>query len=356
MNLSDLRNQIDIIDKEIISRLNQRIQLAGAIGHEKLAAGEEIYVPSREEQVFSRVAASNEGPLPQECLKRIYREIISASISTEKVLLVAYLGPEGTYTHQAAMKNFGSSLRYQPLATVPDVFFAVKNGDADYGVVPVENSTQGTIITSLDMLAETDLKVLAQVYLEITHCLISRSPLQEIKAVHSKDNALGQCRNWLSRMLPGVELVEVSSTALAVQHARDQEGVAAIGSHVAAERYNVPVLHNNLKDSDDNITRFFVIGKKSSPPVGNGQDKTSLLFTLIDKPGALLEALQCFSNRGINLCKIESRPSRRRAWDYYFYIDIVGHYADANVQDALADLSRLCPQIKWLGSYPNTGV
>ncbi len=352
--LKELRNSIDSVDREIIRRLNERLQLACEIGRLKLSSGKEIYVPSREEEVFGKLTAHNEGPLPETAIRRIYREIISAAIAHEKPLMVAYLGPEGTYTQQAALKNFGSSINYAQMRTVPDVFTAVKRGDADYGVVPIENSTQGTVISTLDMLVESDLRVTAQIYLEINNALISKSPLSEIKAVYSKDNALGQCRNWLARMLPNAELVEYDSTAAAVVLARDNPGIAAIASTLAAELYNVPVLAQNIADKTDNVTRFLVIGKHSSPALGEGRDRTSLVFTLNDKPGALLRALQCFSFRGINLVKIESRPSRRRAWDYYFYIDIVGHHDEKHVKEAMEELQTLCPMIKWLGSYPNS--
>jgi len=354
--LADLRQKIDGVDAEIIELLNQRVGLAREIGHEKLKSGGAIYVPSREEEVFGHLTAKSKGPLNAQAIRKIYREVISAAISLEKPLLIGYLGPEATYTHQAALKQFGSSLRYQPLGSVPDVFTAVKRGDADYGVVPIENSTQGTVISSLDMLAEAELKIIAQIYLEIAHCLISRSPLNEIRSVHSKDNALGQCRQWLARMLPHAEMVEAGSTAAAVLHARDHQGSAAIASSIAAELYGVPIVAENVMDKTDNITRFLVIGKESVGPCKNGQDKTSLLFTLNDKPGALLRALQCFSFRGINLSKIESRPSRRRVWDYHFYVDIEGHYEHEKVREALEELQTLCPIVKWLGSYPDTRI
>lgn len=354
--LKALRRQIDTIDEQILAHLNERVKLASKIGHVKLESGAAIYVPSREEEVFGRLHAQNNGPLPEKAVRAIYREIISAAIALEKPLHVAYLGPEATYTHQAALKNFGSSVKYLALPTVPDVFTTVKRGDADYGVVPIENSTQGTVISSLDMLVEAELKIVAQLYLEISHCLISMSELESITEVHSKDNALGQCRQWLARMLPQAELVESPSTAHAVKHAREHPGTAAIGSAVAAELYGVPIIRDNIKDVADNVTRFLVIGTTTSPRLGENRDKTSLVFTLHDKPGALLRALQCFSFRGLNLVKIESRPSRRRVWDYYFYIDVLGHIDDPAVKDAIEELESLCPTVKWLGSYPNTGL
>ncbi len=352
--LNELRDKIDAVDREVVKLLNERVRLASKIGHIKLESGTEIYVPSREEEVFGKLTAHSEGPLSEEAIRKIYREVISAAIALEKPLMIAYLGPEGTYTHQAALKNFGSSVSFAQMRSVPDVFTAVKRGDADYGVVPIENSTQGTVISSLDMLVEADLKITAQIYLEISHCLISLSPLKDIKSVHSKDNALGQCRNWLARMLPNAEHVECESTAAAVLHAKSNPGAAAIASAVAAELYEVPIVAENIADKTENVTRFLVIGKHSSPPLGSGRDRTSLVFTLNDKPGALLRALQCFSFRGINLSKIESRPSRRRAWDYYFYIDIIGHYEEQGVREAIEELQTLCPMVKWLGSYPNS--
>ncbi|MCC5834895.1 MAG: prephenate dehydratase [Opitutales bacterium] len=355
MDLESLRDQIDQIDKEIISRLNERVRLAQQVGHLKLKEGKAIYVPSREEEVFRKLAANNGGPLTDKAIRAIYREVISAAIASEKQTTVAYLGPEGTYTHQAAMKNFGSSIDYVPLKSIPDVFDRVQRGEADYGVVPIENSTQGTVIAALDMLAETDLTIIAQVHLDISHCLISHAQsLKEIKTVHSKDNALGQCRQWLANTLPGVELIEATSTAAAVRYAAEHRDAAAIASSIAAQLYDVPILQENVVDKQNNITRFLVIGKQPTPPLGNKQDKTSLVFSIRDETGALMKAIHPFSSRNINLCKIESRPSRRKVWDYYFYVDIIGHQDEPDVREALAELRDACPFFKLLGSYPNT--
>ncbi|MGA1206083.1 MAG: prephenate dehydratase [Opitutales bacterium] len=354
MDLDAIRKEIDKIDQELLERLNKRVQLAQQVGHYKLERGMEVYVPSREEEVFGKLTASNKGPLPDKAVRHIYREIISAAIALEKPLKVAYLGPEATYTHQAALKNFGSSINYLPMNSVPDVFTVVRRGDADYGVVPVENSTQGTVISTLDMLVESELTIVAQIYMQISHCLISQSPLDKITSVHSKDNALGQCREWLSRMLPGVDLVDSASTAASVKHAKETPTSAAIASSVAAELYGVPIVEENIMDKTDNVTRFLVIGKTPTPMLGEGRDKTSLVFLLHDEPGSLLKALEMLSSKGINLSKIESRPSRRRPWDYYFYVDIIGHRDEPKVAEALKELERFCPILKWLGSYPNT--
>jgi chorismate mutase/prephenate dehydratase len=353
-DLKKLRGEIDAIDGEIVKRLNERVRLACEIGRIKLECGKEIYVPSREEEVFDRLVSQSDGPLPDKALRKIYREIISAAIALEKPLQVGYLGPEGTYTHQAAMKHFGSSIGFSKFRSVPDVFTSVKRGECDYGIVPVENSTEGTVLGTLDMLAEEDLLIVAQVFLEINQFLISKSPVAEIKKVYSKDNALGQCRQWLSRVLPNADQIACDSTAGAVILARDNPGVAAIGSRVAAELYGVPIIAENIADVIDNVTRFVVIGKHSSPPLGNGRDRTTIIVTIRDKPGQLMNVLACFSRRGINVCKIESRPTRKRMWDYYFYMDFIGHIEDAQVKEAMAELETFCPVVRWLGSYPDS--
>lgn len=352
MSLDDLRKQIDSIDREILQCINQRVTLAGEIGRIKHAAGAEVYVPSREEEVFTRLEKANGGPLPAPAVRAIYREIISAARALEKDLRVAYLGPEATYTHQAAMKNFGSGATYVPMSNIPDVFAAVAAREADHGVIPIENSTEGAIFHSLDMLAGSDLKVIAQVYLEIEHCLLSHSPLAEIRTVISKDIALAQCRQWLNRNLPGVEWSHASSTTAAVKEAASTPGVAAVAGKVASALYGIPVVAEGIQDLKDNVTRFLVIGRQCSAPLGGGRDKTSLLVSLNDRPGALMHLLEPFARRGINLCKIESRPSRRKAWDYYFFIDFIGHRDEPAVREVLAELEASCPYVKWLGSYP----
>ncbi len=353
MNIEKLRLQIDDIDQGIIEKLNERVILASEIGKIKVDSGENIFVPSREEEVFQRLVSLSKGPLDEKAIRAIYRQIISASINLQKKLNIAYLGPEATYTHQAALQKFGSSIQSTPAGTIPDVFSSVLRGDADYGVIPVENSTEGVVSHSLDMLAETELKIVSQVYLKISHCLISQSDLNNITEVHSKDNALGQCRNWLSKNLPNAEVVECASTSKAVLFAKENPEIAAIAGSIAAELNDVPIVAKNIQDKVENITRFLVIGKSSSGALGNGKDKSSFVFSLKDEVGALLKALKTFSDRGINLCKIESRPSRQKLWDYYFFVDVIGHIDDQSIQDAIKDLEKNCPYIKWLGSYPD---
>ncbi len=354
MDLAAVREKIDAIDRDIIARLNERVRLASEVAHAKAKQGLPIYMPEREEQVMQKLAALNEGPLTEAAIRHIYREIISAMIALERPLQVAYLGPEGTYTEQAARKNFGSSLGYSAVPSIADVFAAVERGEADYGVIPIENSTGGAVIHSLDMLAETELKIVAQVYLPVEHCLLSRSALAEITEVHSKDQALIQCRDWLLRNLPNAKQVECDSTTAAVKKAAAQPGVAAIAGAIAGERYDVPLLAEGIQDRTDNETRFLVIGPKANEKAtGPGMDRTSIAFSIRDEVGALERVLHAFSGRAINLSKIESRPSRKKAWDYLFFVDFSGHWNDAVIQEAVEELRALCPLVKWLGSYPN---
>ncbi len=346
--------EVDALDRKIVDLLSERVQHAGVIGKIKHANGADYYDPTREAQVMAKIAALNPGPILDVTLQSVYREVISGSIALEKKLVIAYLGPEATYTHQAAIRNFGVSLDYRAIKTIPDVFAEVERGEADYGVIPIENSTEGAVFHSMDMLVESDLHICSQVYLPIEHCLISQSPLSEITEVRSKDQALGQCREWLQAHLPAADLVDVVSTAEAVRTASQHSHVAAVASSLSAQRYAVPVQVRGIQDRDDNVTRFLVVGKTRAKPLGEGRDKTSLVISLKDEVGALEKALRAFATRGINLSKIESRPSRKKAWDYLFFIDFIGHYQDESVQAALAELEAHCPFVKWLGSYPNT--
>jgi chorismate mutase / prephenate dehydratase len=357
--LQPIREQIDAHDRQLVRLLNERLTLAAEIGRLKRGTGGQIYVPEREDAVLRKVAALNQGPIKPEALQAIYREIMSAAIALEKPLLIAYLGPEATYTHAAAIKKFGASVDYSPISTISDIFTAVEKGEADYGLIPIENSTEGSVREALDGFVESDLKAVAQVYLEINHALISATTLEKITAVYSKDQALAQCRAWLQRHLPNARLVDTASTARAVEIARTEPGAAAIAAELAAQVQDVPLLARNIQDRSDNTTRFFVIGKKASGPVGGGRDVTSLVVSLGDAAaahsGSLMKMLTPFSSRGLNLSKVESRPSKKRPWDYLFFIDVSGHYEDAAMKEALAELRAFCPLVKWLGSYPAVG-
>ncbi len=355
--LQPIREQIDAHDRQLVELLNSRLALAAEIGKLKRSSGGQIYVPEREDAVFRKVTGLNNGPIKNEALRAIYREIMSAAIALEKPLLIAYLGPEATYTHAAAIKKFGASVDYSAIATISDIFTAVEKGEADYGIIPIENSTEGSVREALDSFVESDLKVVAQVYLEINHALISATPMEKIEKVYSKDQALAQCRAWLHRHLPHAQLIDTASTARAVQIAKDTPGAAAIAAELAAQVQAVPVVAKNIQDQNDNTTRFFVIGKKASGPVGGGRDLTSFVISLGDEAaansGSLLKMLMPFGQRGINLSKVESRPSKKRPWDYLFFIDVTGHHDDAAMKEAVAELKKFCPLVKWLGSYPS---
>jgi chorismate mutase/prephenate dehydratase len=359
MDLGPIREKIDALDRRMVELLNERLALAAEIGKLKRDTGGQIYVAEREDAVLRKVAELNKGPIKNEALQAIYREIMSAAIALEKPLLIAYLGPEATHTHAAAMKKFGASVDYHAMATISDIFTAIEKGEADYGFIPIENSTEGSVRETLDLFVESDLKIVSQIYLEITHALISSAPLDKITKVYSKDQALAQCRHWLQRNLPHAQLIDASSTSRAVQIAKAEPGAAAIASELAAQFYGVPVVEKNIQDKADNTTRFFVLGKKPSGPVGGGRDMSSFLISLGDEAashsGALLKMLMPLAERGINLSKVESRPSKKRPWDYYFFIDVTGHHDDANMKAALAELKKFCPLVKWLGSYPTAG-
>ena len=356
MDLGPIREKIDAIDKQLVELLNQRLTLAAEIGKVKRSAGGQIYVAEREDAVLRKVCGQNNGPIKNEALRAIYREIMSAAIALEKALLIAYLGPEASNTHAAALKKFGASVDYHAMPTVSDIFTAVEKGETDYAVIPIENSTEGSVREALDSFVESDLKIVAQIYLEINHALISNSPLENITRVYSKDQALAQCRHWLQRHLPHAQLIDAPSTSRAVQMVKLEPGTAAVAGELAAEHYGVPIVERNIQDKADNTTRFFVLGRKASGAVGGGKDVTSLLVSLGDEAaahsGALLKMLMPLAERGINLSKIESRPSKKRPWDYYFFLDVTGHYEDPPMKEALAELRKFCPLVKWLGSYP----
>jgi chorismate mutase/prephenate dehydratase len=354
MNLDDYRNEIDRIDREILCLLQTRQEFVGKIGDVKRACGAGAYVPAREEAILANLERIAPACLPRAALRAIYREIISLSVGTQMGCPVAYLGPAGTYTQQAALKSFGSSVELVPMRTIPDVFASVTHGDTAYGVIPVENSTDGAVVHSLDMLAETDLKIVAQIYLDIEHCLLGRGPLSAVRRVLSKDTALAQCRGWLQRNLPEAGHSSEDSTAAAVCKAAEDPSIAAVASAVASTLYDVPILARGIQDRSDNTTRFLVIGAKPSPPSSACEEKTSLVISLKHEPGALQRVLQPLAANELNLTRIESRPNRQKAWEYLFFLDIIGHWEDPKLQLALKELGGACHFVKWLGSYPNS--
>lgn len=351
MSLAEHRKAIDLLDQKIVALLNERTEHVLKIGEIKLKAGEEIYAPHRELAVLERVCKQNQGPITNESLRAIYREIMSSALSLEKTMVIAYFGPEATYTHQAAIRRFGASLNYVPMKTIGDVFTEVSKGRADYGVVPVENSTEGIVTHTLDMLVDSDLKVVAQIVLPIQHCLLSNSARDKIKKLYSHPQPLGQCRAWLQLHMANVEIVETSSTTRAAQLAAGEAGAAALASSLAAEKYGLKILESDVQDNSNNATRFLVLGRQCSPPTG--KDRTSLMISLAHEVGALHKALAPFEKYRINMTKIESRPNKRKAWEYFFFVDCDGHIDDPQLKKATAQLAKDVAYLKVLGSYPN---
>jgi chorismate mutase/prephenate dehydratase len=352
MNIPEHRKSIDKLDGQIVKLLNERTKHVLAIGEIKLKAGEEIYAPHRERAVLQRICRKNHGPITNESLRAIYREVMSSALSLEKSMAVAYLGPEATFTHQAAIRRFGASLRYSAQKTVGDVFTEVSKNRADYGVVPVENSTEGVVTHTLDMFVDSDLKIVAQIVLPVQHCLVSRYKMGQIKKLYTHPQTRGQCRGWVQSHLPHVEIIETSSNARSAEFAARERSSAAIAGVLAAEKYKVPVLEYDIQDNAANATRFLVLGRACSPPTGN--DRTSLMFSIVDRVGALYRALAPFRHYRINMTKIESRPSKRKAWEYFFFVDCDGHMSDRKVARAISQLAEHCSYVKVLGSYPNS--
>jgi len=350
MSLDKLRKKIDILDRKLITLLNLRASVTQNIGKIKINSGKKIYSPERESQILSRIFSLNKGPLKNFALESIYREVMSASLALEKPLKIAYLGPQATFTNLAAIKKFGSQVGYLPCNSISDVFLEVEKDNADYGVVPIENSSEGAVSHTLDVFVDSDLKICSQVILEITHNLLANCAKNKIHMVYSNPYVFGQCRIWLQKNLPNARLIEVSSTTQAAELAGKEKNSAAIASLLASKVYGLKVLADGIQDFSHNVTRFLVIGKNVA--ARTGKDKTSLFFLIKDRIGALHDMLLPFRKYGVNLTKIESRPSKRKAWEYYFFIDILGHQDDPSVKKALKELDHKCSYLKILGSYP----
>ncbi|MBM4155855.1 MAG: prephenate dehydratase [Lentisphaerae bacterium] len=350
MNLDELRDRIDKLDRQLVELLNERTRVAIEIGRSKRETGGSIFAPDREKQVFERTQGCNEGPLPDESLQAIYREIMSASISLQQPLKIAFLGPPATFTHQAARQRFGASVKYLSCDTISDVFTWVEKGYADYGVAPIENSTEGAVTHTLDEFAETPLKIVAEIYLPIAQHLLSKSPKDQIRKIYSKPEVFGQCRRFLQSEMAGVDLIPVSSTARAAEIAASEPGGAALASVQAAETYGLDVISGEVQDMRGNTTRFLVVGRTCGK--STGYDRTSMLFAVQHRVGALHRALSAFSSNDVNLCKIESRPNRTKAWEYCFYVDVEGHAEDPAVRRAIDQLAPECAVLRVLGSYP----
>jgi chorismate mutase/prephenate dehydratase len=352
--LDDIRKKIDHLDQQLLDLLSERADLVHEVGEIKKKEGLQIYAPDREHALLKRLAEMNKGRLPERSIVAIYREIMSAALALEDNLTVAYLGPEGTWTHQAAIKKFGHSIGYAPQANFAEVFDQVARRRAHYGVVPIENSTEGAVSHTLDLFVDSHLQICAQILLRIDHCLLSAIPREEIKTLYSHPQVFGQCRNWILRHFPDADLVEVSSTTKAAQLAKQNagSGAAALGGKLAGELNDLDLVEESIQDRATNTTRFLVIGEKTCPATGN--DRTSILFSIHDRPGSLVKALQAFDKLNVNMSKIESRPSKQRDWEYIFYVDLAGHCTDKPVADALLELEKHCSLVKIFGSYPDT--
>ncbi|MDT8440550.1 MAG: prephenate dehydratase [Desulfuromonadales bacterium] len=350
-SLQRLRREIDQIDDRILELLNRRAELVVEVGRTKQDSQGEFYVPSREQAIYERLVAGNPGPFPADGLRRVFREIISASLALEQPLKVAFLGPQATYTHVAAMQQFGFSAQLVPQKSIGAIFEEVARGRASYGVVPVENSNEGVVSHTLDMFMSAELKIIAEILLEVCHDLLNLSGrLDDIRRVVSHPQALGQCRGWLEENLPDIPLVDAASTASAAQQAAEDEGTAAIASETAGVLYGLRVVKHKIEDNPNNFTRFLVIGRQGQGP--SGRDKTSILFSVKDQAGVLYHMLEPFYKRNINLTKIESRPMKSKAWEYIFFLDMDGHVEDADVGAAIEELRGYCQFLKILGSYP----
>ncbi len=351
MNLDDWRSRINELDTQILHLLNQRAEAALRVGDLKRRQDGPPYVPEREAEILGRLAAASPGPLPVAAVRAVWTEILSACRALEGPLAVGYFGPRATFTHQAALQHFGATADYVASRSVADVFDDVERGRVQYGVVPVENSTEGAVNITLDRLIDSDATICGEVYLPIAQHLLSAAPgLAEVKTVISHPQALAQCRSWLAANLPEVPTQEVTSTAAAAELAATDASVAAIASELAARLYSVPVLRARIEDNPYNSTRFLVIGRR--PPGPSGRDKTSILFAMRNEPGALYQVLAPFSERGLNLTKIESRPAKVRAWEYVMFVDFEGHRDTPVVATALDEIRARTVFVKILGSYP----
>ncbi len=351
MTIRSLRKRIDRIDSLLLRLISSRARRAREIGlRKKPSAG--VYDPAREEEILERIHALNPGPLPDASLAAIWREVVSACRRMEAPLRVSYLGPEATFAHAAALARFGSSVVCVPAESVAGVFREVEKGNADYGVVPIENSLEGAVTYTLDMLIDSELTICSEIFLPVSHGLLSNSPLASIRTIYSHPQVFGQCRRFLRERFPRAALVPSASTAQAAQAAAREKGAAALASPLAASVYRLKLLEERIEDSSANITRFLVIG--AVPPRPGPANRTSLVFALPHRAGSLHDALTPFKKRAINLTKIESRPSKKKAWEYVFFVDLEGHASERRVKEALEELAGNVLFLKVLGSYPRS--
>ena len=353
MEIPELRKAIDEIDSQILQLLNRRAELVIDVGRVKAERNLDFHVPQREEEIYVRLLAENTGPFPGQAVRPVFREVISACLSLEHPLRVAYLGPRATFSHLAAMERFGISAQFVAMRSISEVFAEVEKGNADYGVVPVENSTEGVVSHTLDLFLDSSLRICGEVVVEAALHLLGRaSGLAEVRQIYSHPHAIAAARKWLETNSQHIPVVETSSTAAAAEIAASEPGAAAIASELAAHLYGLNILQRRIEDLPNNMTRFLIIGRMISPP--STSDKTSILFSIKDRVGALYRMLHPFAENTINLTKIESRPSKQRVWEYVFYVDFEGHASEPRVQRALETLRDECIFLKVLGSYPRS--
>ncbi len=350
--LAQLRAQIDAIDLQLVDLLNRRAQVVVEVGKHKQQHNTPIYAPDRETLILKKIRELNHGPLPNKTLEAVYRELMSGSFALERPLKIGFLGPVGSFSHAASAAKFGQSVDYVPLTDIAAVFDGVARGHVDYGLVPVENSIHGGIVDTLDAFLDSGsgAQICAEVKIAVHHHLLTKEPWEQVKKIYSKPEVFTQCRNWLANVGKGREVQPVASTSYAAQLAAKDPGVAAIGSHLAAELYGLHAQFENIEDRPDTITRFFVIGKQ--PAGRSGNDKTAIMFITADKPGALAEVLDVFRDNGVNLTDIEKRPSGNQNWQYSFFIDAMGHHNDESMQRAIEQAKQHCLKLTVLGSYP----
>jgi len=350
MSLEELRKRIDEIDHQLVKLLNERARFVVEIGKFKNKTAKPVYAPDREKEVLARIIKANEGPLPDKCLVAIWRELMSGSFVLERPLRIAYLGPGGSFSHTAAMLKFGQSVEYESVTDITSIFEEVSKGHCDLGLAPVENTMGGGVIETLDALIDSNVKVCAEVLMEIHHNLMGNCTLQEIEKIYSKPEVFAQCRNWLSATFKDAQTIPVASTAKAAQLAAEEPKAAAIGSSIAAELYGLRIVCENIEDTTNNVTRFLIISKEDARPTG--EDKTAMLFSTAHKAGALADVLDVFKRFGINMTNIESRPSRKRQWEYYFFVDFLGHRTEKHIQEGMEESRKHCLQLSILGSFP----
>ncbi|HEX2970704.1 MAG TPA: prephenate dehydratase [Tepidisphaeraceae bacterium] len=348
--LDQLRAQIDVLDGQIIDLLNARARVVVEVGKLKQQNKSPIYAPDREKEVIERVRRLNKGPLPDRCVEAVWRELMSGSFVLERPLKIGFLGPEGSFSHLASVRKFGSSVGHVPLSDIATVFEEVSRGRVDYGLVPVENSIGGGVVDTLDAFLNSSARICSEVLITIHHNLLSKEPWEQIKRICSKPEVFSQCRDWLGRVAKDRQVEAMASTSRAAELAAREPGVAAIGSALAGELYGLHVMFENIEDNPDNVTRFFVIGRDGARK--SGDDKTAIMFTTAHQPGALAEVLDCFKEQGINLTDIEKRPSKKVNWEYYFFIDAQGHCDDPRIQAAIEASKPHCLHMTVLGSYP----